>query len=179
VFRSFSLTGDFFIPTYGVLVALAFLAGLWVTVRLARRSGINPELVTNLAVYCALAGIAGAKILMIIFDWDQLPVAPRRDFLVFHASGRRPYIRADWILAIVTAFLYVRRHGAALAEDIRRVRARHRHRSRDRAHRLLRRGCCWGKECDLPWCGHVPQLQRPNQLTGVPLHVALHPSSTL
>jgi len=30
--------GNFFIPTYGVLVALAFLAGLWVTLKLARRT---------------------------------------------------------------------------------------------------------------------------------------------
>ena len=30
--------GDFFLPTYGVLVALAFLAGLWVTTRLARQA---------------------------------------------------------------------------------------------------------------------------------------------
>jgi len=42
------------------LVALGFLAGLTVTVRLARRSGLNPELITNLAVYVALAGLAAA-----------------------------------------------------------------------------------------------------------------------
>jgi len=54
--------GSFYLPTYGVMVALAFLAGLWITVKLARRSGLNPELITNLAVYVALAGMLGAKI---------------------------------------------------------------------------------------------------------------------
>ena len=53
--------GDFFLPTYGVLVALAFLAGLWVTNRLARRVGMNQELIVNLVVYCALAGPAGRQ----------------------------------------------------------------------------------------------------------------------
>jgi len=51
--------GSFYLPTYGVLVALGFLVGLTVTVRLARRSGLNGELITNLAVYCALAGLLG------------------------------------------------------------------------------------------------------------------------
>jgi len=51
-----------------VLVALAFLAGLWVTARLARRlestrTGGQP------GVYCALAGLLGAKLLMFVFDW--------------------------------------------------------------------------------------------------------------
>ena len=36
-------------------------------------------------------------------------------------------------------------------------------------------GCCWGKECDLPW---AVTFRNPdaNALTGVPLHVALHPA---
>ena len=68
--------GDFFLPTYGVLVALAFLAGLWVTTRLARRVGINHELVVNLVVYCALGGLLGAKLLMFVFDWDHFSMNP-------------------------------------------------------------------------------------------------------
>ena len=68
--------GSFYLPTYGVMVALAFLAGLAITVKLARRSGLNAELVTNLAVYVALAGMLGAKILMIVFDWHRYMANP-------------------------------------------------------------------------------------------------------
>ena len=39
---------------------LGFVAGLWMASRLARRSGLDAEVVVNLAVYCALAGIEGA-----------------------------------------------------------------------------------------------------------------------
>ena len=42
--------GDFFLPTYGVLVTLGFLAGLWVVSRLAVRSGLNREAVLNLGI---------------------------------------------------------------------------------------------------------------------------------
>jgi phosphatidylglycerol:prolipoprotein diacylglycerol transferase len=60
--------GSFYLPTYGVLVAAAFLMGLWMTSRLAKSAGMNSETVVNLGVYCALAGIAGAKALMIALD---------------------------------------------------------------------------------------------------------------
>ena len=63
--------GKFFIPTYGTLVAVAFLIALWVTMRLARRAKLPAEPVTNLAIYCALAGLAGAKLFMILFDWKN------------------------------------------------------------------------------------------------------------
>lgn len=53
--------GSFYLPTYGVLVAIGFLTGLIIAVRLARRSGLNGELVTNLAVCCALAGLLSRK----------------------------------------------------------------------------------------------------------------------
>ena len=60
--------GSFMVPTYGLLVALGFLAGIWIAARLASRSGLDSEKVTNLGVYCALAGLAGAKLLMVILD---------------------------------------------------------------------------------------------------------------
>ena len=44
-----------FLHTYGVLVALGFLAGLWMAGRLGVRAGLNAEHITNLGLYCALA----------------------------------------------------------------------------------------------------------------------------
>src|SRR5271163_3318480 len=64
--------GSFYLPTYGVLVALGFLVGLWITVKLARKSGLDAEKITNLAVYVALGGLIGAKLLMIAFDWPDI-----------------------------------------------------------------------------------------------------------
>jgi len=72
--------GKFFIPTYGTLVALGFLLALWVTVRLARRAKLPAEPVTNLAIYCALAGLAGAKLFMILFDLRSYWMAHGRCF---------------------------------------------------------------------------------------------------
>ncbi len=166
--------GSFYLPTYGVLVALGFLAGLTVTVRLARRSGLNPELMTNLAVYVALAGMLGAKILMIVFDWNRFMANPRQIFSLdtLQAAG---VFQGGLILALVTAYFYMRHQGlpllaasdafapgVALGHSIGRLGC-------------LAAGCCWGNVCHLPWAitFHNPDAYA---LTGVPLEEPLQPS---
>ncbi len=166
--------GDFFLPTYGVLVALAFLAGLWATLRLARRTGVNSEVVTNLVVYSALSGMLGAKLLMIAFDWDHYSANPG-DIFSFATLQAAGVYQGGLVLAILTAFVYLRHHkmawlptfdmfapGVALGHAIGRLGC-------------FAAGCCWGKETDLPW---AITFRNPdaNALTGVPLRVALQPS---
>jgi phosphatidylglycerol:prolipoprotein diacylglycerol transferase len=172
VFPKLFHIGTFFLPTYGVLVALGFLAGLWVAVRLARRSGISSELVTNLAVYCALGGLIGAKILMIVFDWGDPQKPPIFSIATLQAAG---VWQGGLVLAILVAILYVRHNklpfletfdafapGVALGHAIGRIGC-------------FAAGCCWGNRCDLPW---AVTFRNPDaaDLTGVPLGVPLHPS---
>src|SRR5260370_23788979 len=54
--------------TYGVLVAIAFLTALWLAGRLDREAGLSADAITNLGIYCALAAIAGAKLMMFLVD---------------------------------------------------------------------------------------------------------------
>ena len=69
--------GDFFIPTYGVLVTTGFLLGCGWPRGWQPRSGSNSDAVLNLGIYCALAGILGAKLLMLIVRLRLLPPEPR------------------------------------------------------------------------------------------------------
>ena len=57
-----------FLHTYGVLVAAAFLSALWLAGKLAREANLSVDSVTNLGIYCALAAIAGAKLMMFLID---------------------------------------------------------------------------------------------------------------
>lgn len=166
--------GNYYLPSYGVMVAVAFLLGLAITVKLARRSGLNAELITNLAVYVALAGMLGAKILMILFDARHYMSNPGDIFTLatLQAAG---VFQGGLILALVAAYLYMRNQGLpllatsdafapglALGHTIGKVGC-------------FAAGCCWGVKCELPWAVtfHSPDAAI---LTGVPLEVALHPS---
>jgi phosphatidylglycerol:prolipoprotein diacylglycerol transferase len=162
--------GSFFIPTYGVLVALGFLAGLMVTLRLASRAGIAAEKVTNLAVYCAIAGVLGAKLFMFLFDFSYYAENPREIFTLgtLQAAG---VFHGGFIAALIVAVLYMRSQklavlptmdvfapGVALGQAVGRLGC-------------FAAGCCWGRECDLPWGVRF----RSDFAAPVPLDKTLHP----
>ncbi|MBX9604376.1 MAG: prolipoprotein diacylglyceryl transferase [Bryobacteraceae bacterium] len=165
--------GGFSIPTYGVLVALGFLAGLTIATRLARRSGIDGEKATNLGVYSALAGLLGAKLLMFLFDWRYFSANPGDIFSLstLQAAG---VFQGGLLLAIAFAFWYIRRAklpilstldafapGITLGHAIGRVGC-------------FAAGCCTGTKCDRPWAVTFtdPNSQVPPGHLGVPLHPA-------
>src|SRR5579871_2230845 len=81
--------GHFFIPTYGTLVAIGFLMGLWVTVR--------------------LAGLAGAKLFMVLFDFKEYWDGSRRLFSLETLQAAGVY-QGGFLLALLTAALYIRQN---------------------------------------------------------------------
>jgi phosphatidylglycerol:prolipoprotein diacylglycerol transferase len=163
-----------FLHTYGVLVALAFLAGLWMSTRLAREAKLNPDAVTNLGIYCALAAIAGAKVMMFLVDIPYYSEHPGEIFSlstlqaggVFYGGLLGALAMAAWYMrktrlpALLTADVFA--PGIALGHGIGRLGC-------------FSAGCCWGVECHLPW---AVTFTNPvaNQLVGVQLNVPLHPT---
>ena len=162
--------GSFSLPTYGILVALGFLAGLWLTTRLARRVGLASEAVLNLGVFCALAGIVGAKVLMILMSPDYR-AHPSQIFTLATLQSAGIFY-GGLIAAIAAALWYMQRHhlpflrtadqfapGVALGHGIGRLGC-------------FAAGCCWGKPASLPWAvtfTNPDSVMSPDRL-GVPLH---------
>lgn len=60
--------GHFELRSYGVIVALSFLAGLWLSTKEATRKGLDPELIQDFALYALVGGIVGARIYFILFS---------------------------------------------------------------------------------------------------------------
>jgi phosphatidylglycerol---prolipoprotein diacylglyceryl transferase len=160
-----------FLHTYGVLVAIAFLAGLWVATSLARRTKLPAEAVFNLGFYSALAAMLGAKVMMILVD---LPYYAQHLGEIFSLSTLQAggVFYGGLIAALVVAGLYLRKTklpvfptadvfapGIALGHAIGRLGC-------------FSAGCCWGVECHLPWAVTFtnPASQVPPELLGVPLH---------
>src|SRR4051812_30435156 len=99
--------GSFYLPTYGVLVAIAFLTALFVATRLGKRVDLDSERVTNLGIYCALMGLLGAKVLMIMFDWSHFASNPGEIFSLatMQAAG---VFHGGLIAALIFAIIYTR-----------------------------------------------------------------------
>lgn len=162
--------GSFAVPTYGLLVAIGFLAGIWLTAHLSRRVGLPSEAVLNLGVFCALAGIAGAKILMIAMG-PEYREHPGEIFTLATLQSAGIFY-GGLIAALGAAFWYMWRHklpflltadqfapGVALGHGIGRLGC-------------FAAGCCWGRPTHLPWAvtfSNPDSVIAPDRL-GIPLH---------
>ncbi|MBI4367622.1 MAG: prolipoprotein diacylglyceryl transferase [Deltaproteobacteria bacterium] len=87
------LFGGLRIYTYGVLVALGFLVGMWYVSREAKRLGQSPAEATDLVFYLIIAAILGSRLMYVIVEeWQAFLDRPWIFFrlweggLVFHGG---------------------------------------------------------------------------------------------
>ena len=164
--------GPFTLHTYGVLLAVAFLAGLWVASRQARRSGLEASKITDMAVWVLIAGLVGAKALLVGVEWSYFSRNPKDVFSIFQSGG---VFYGGLIGGILVAALLVRRYrlpgwatadvlapGVAIGQAIGRLGC-------------FSAGCCWGRATGVPWAVTFTDVYAARQV-GTPIDTALHPS---
>jgi phosphatidylglycerol---prolipoprotein diacylglyceryl transferase len=166
--------GNFNLPTYGFLVSLGVLVGLWISVRNSEKEGINPDYAWNFGIVIVLSGILGAKILYIINDWSTYAAHPKEIFSLstLQAGG---VFSGGLIAALIAAIWYIRRHhmpalttcdafapGLALGHAIGRLGC-------------FAAGCCYGKPTTHFW-GVTFTNPLAASLVGTPLNVPLEPT---
>jgi phosphatidylglycerol---prolipoprotein diacylglyceryl transferase len=174
VFPQLFHIGRFFLPTYGVLVSVGVLVGLWVSVRNSRKQGINADDAWNFGILVVLCGIVGAKILYIINDWSYYAAHPGGIFSLntLQAGG---VFSGGLVAALAAAVWYIRRRhmpplatcdafapGLAIGHAIGRVGC-------------FAAGCCYGKPTNHFW-GVTFTNPVSNALVGTPLNQALEPT---
>lgn len=160
--------GPLTIHWYGVLVALAFLAGLWTASRFGLREGIPAETILDLGPWLIVGAILGARILYVISYWrESFANQPLTEIFMIHHGGLVFY--GGFIGAALALLLRVRMTklplwkiadalapGVALGYVLGRFGC-------------LMNGCCYGRPTALPWAIHFP-LDNPTKGVGV------HPS---
>ena len=99
--------GPLTLHTYGVLLAIAFITGLWVASRQAKGAGLDPARVTDMAVYVLIAGLIGAKVLLVIVEWSYYAHNPRELLSILQSGG---VFYGGLIGAFPVAWWYARRH---------------------------------------------------------------------
>jgi phosphatidylglycerol---prolipoprotein diacylglyceryl transferase len=166
--------GPVTIHSYGLLLALAFIAGIWLASALARKEGLNPDAVWNMGLIIIFSALIGAKLLLFLSDFSYYSQNPREIFSLSTLRSTGVYY-GGLLLALAASAWYLRRAklpawqvadlcapGIALGQAIGRLGC-------------LSAGCCFGKPTHLPW-GITFTSQYAFDNVGVPLHTALHPT---
>jgi phosphatidylglycerol---prolipoprotein diacylglyceryl transferase len=73
--------GDFVITSFGVMMFMAFLTAAYFTGRQLERYGQPREYAWDMLAWCALGGIAGAKLYYLVLHWQDLLANPVQEIL--------------------------------------------------------------------------------------------------
>src|SRR5690349_8721656 len=164
--------GPVTVYTYGVLLAAAYLCGLWLAMARARQRRLDQARVLDLGIYIIISALVGAKLLLLATDFRTFASDPR-ELLTLARSGGVFY--GGLLLAVATALWYIRRAGLplwttcdvfapgiALGHVVGRLGC-------------LLAGCCFGKPTTLPWAVVFKDPFAAANV-GTPLNIPLHPT---
>jgi phosphatidylglycerol:prolipoprotein diacylglycerol transferase len=167
----FSL-GPITVYSYGALLALSYLIGLRLAMWRAKTWGLDAGRVLDLGIYIIIAALIGAKLLLLVVEFDQFRSSPA-ELLSLARSGGVFY--GGLILAVIVAFWYIHKHrmpfwttcdvfapGIALGHVTGRLGC-------------FAAGCCYGKPTDVPWAVIFTNPQAAANV-GTPLGIPLHPT---
>ena len=160
--------GTFTIRYYGVMIAAAFIAGVYIAGRESKRKGLGSVCMVDFAPYAIIAGILGARLYYVIFHSAEFVHNPLdilkiwQGGLAFHGGILGGFIAGIWFARHrripFWKFADAGAPAIILAQAIGRVGC-------------FLNGCCYGKETGVPW---AVTFRNPESMAR--LNVPLHPT---
>lgn len=166
--------GPFTIRSYGLLLAVSFMAGIWLAGRRSSGTSIRPAQITDLSLYLILSSILGARLFYVALHWGEFSDHPLNIVNPFQNSGEFGVaglvFYGGFIFGVLTSLWYAFRKGIpfwlladvmspsiALGLALTRVGC-------------FLNGCCFGTPCDLAWGVLFPPDSPAGSLFQVPVH---------
>ena len=160
--------GSFPVHSYGVMIALAFLFGLWTATLRARREKISSEIIADVTLWIMIGTIVGASAVYVTTYWqDEFAGQPFSEIFMIQHGGLVFY--GGLIGATIAGIVYLRwkklplwkiadvlAPSIALGSVFGRIGC-------------LLNGCCYGRACDLPWAISFP-ADNPLHPPTTPVH---------
>ncbi len=168
--HSFQL-GPFSVNGYGVMVALAFVVGLWTAAQRSSHAGVSGEKILDLGPWLLIGAILGARVLYVITFWrEQFAGEPFVEVFKVWTGGLVYY--GGLIGASLTCIVYclarklplwtigdIMAPSVALGQAFGRIGC-------------LLNGCCYGVATHLPWAISypAPHATHPAAAPPAPVH---------
>ena len=168
--------GAFEIRSYGLMLAISFILGIYWSVSRAKKRGVDPNQVMDLSVIVIICSIVGSRILYVLFHLDEFRGHWTDTFNPFQSNGQIGIagltMLGGVILSFVVAFIYLKWKkisflkladvmipAFALGIFITRIGC-------------YLNGCCWGLPCELHSHGCVvfpPDSPAGSMFQGIPI----------
>ena len=163
------LFGPIKIHSYGLMLALAFLTAIWLAQRDAKRKGIDPDTVGDVAIWLLISGVLGARLMFVALNPSLFLLSQPLSILKIWEGGLVFY--GGIIVAVPVGIFILRRrqvdvwHFAdvavpyvALAHAIGRIGC-------------FLNGCCFGRPSGVPWAVSFPKLlDETGAIVGSPVY---------
>jgi len=90
---------------YGIIMAAGILCGLVYALKESKRVGMDENIILDLVIYAIPAGIIGARLYYVLFNWDYYSKDPAQ---ILNIRGGGLAIHGTLIAAIITGIIYTR-----------------------------------------------------------------------
>jgi phosphatidylglycerol---prolipoprotein diacylglyceryl transferase len=140
------------VKSYGFLLALSFLAGMWLSLRRGRRHDLDPAVIYDLVFLVLVTSLIGVRLAYVLTHLADF----RSVLQVFAIWDGGLTLYGGILLSAFAVWWFCRRRrlaflpvadtlapGVILGIGITRLGC-------------FMAGCCYGKPCDLPWAVHFP-----------------------
>lgn len=148
--------GSLPVTSYGAMMAIAFIAGIWTASRRGIRDGIAPDKIMDIGPWLIVGTIIGARTMHVVTYWNE-EFAGHPYWEVFAVWKGGLVFYGGLIGASLAGLLYARLNkiplwkladvlapSIALGYVFGRIGC-------------LLNGCCYGRTCTLPWAIHFPR----------------------
>lgn len=163
--------GPVTIHSYGFLLAIGVLLGMYVCIRLGALEGLDKRLLADFIIYTILIGLLGAKIFLFVTEIKYYLRFPREIPSLITSAGT---FYGGLIFGALFVVWYVRKHklnfkkiadvmapAVALSHFFGRMGC-------------FTAGCCWGRNAED--CSVAVTFTSPHTSTGVPHNSPLYPT---
>ena len=151
--------------TYGLMLAVAFLVGIYLATRAAERAGVKPEIFADLGIVVILSAILGARLFYVLFYDLQYTLAHPGELLKLQQTGLVFY--GGLIFSVGAGLIFCRLKSIpiplaldiaapsiALGQAIGRIGC-------------FMSGCCYGRPTGIFWAvkfPHLDHMRHPTQI---------------
>ena len=147
--------GPLAIQSYGVMLALSFIIGIYVAVHLGEKKGLKGDDIVNIGFISIVASIVGSRLFYVIFHTEEFQGRWHYAFWPVQEDGTIGIggliLLGGFLLALFSSLVYMNKKklnfwkiadsiAPAIGLGIFFTRIG-----------CFLNGCCFGKACDLPW----------------------------